>query len=135
LYGRQFHETAGMRAYQGRCSTRPAVQREGLVGHVKLESCLRKSDYETVEFSILGKVRVEGGSKIATLDFWRADFELFRTLVGGVPWNSVLKGKRIQEGWLLLKKEVLKAQKQAIPLCRKMSHQGRRPAWMYRKYS
>ena len=58
------------------------------------------------------------------------DFELFRTLVGRVPWDLVLKGKGVQEGWTLLKKEVLKLQKQAIPLCLKMSWQVRRPAWM-----
>jgi len=55
------------------------------------------------------------------------DFELSRTLVGRVPWDSVLKGKRVQEGCLLLKKEVLKAQEQAIPLSCKMNWQGRRP--------
>lgn len=44
------------------------------------------------------------------MDFQRTDFELFRTLVGRVPWDSVLKGKGIQEGWLLLKKEVLEPQ-------------------------
>ena len=35
---------------------------------------------------------------------------LFRTLVEGVPWNSVLKNKGDHEGWTLLKKEVIKAQ-------------------------
>ena len=58
-----------------------------------------------VEFSILGEVRM-GVSKTAALAFWMADFELFRTLVGRVPWESVLKGRGAQEGWMLLKKEV-----------------------------
>ena len=49
-----------------------------------------------MEFSVLGEVR-KRVSKTATLDFWRADFELFRTLVERVPWESVLKGKVIQE--------------------------------------
>ena len=35
------------------------------------------------------------GSETATLDFQRADFELFRMLVGRVPWDSVLKGKEV----------------------------------------
>ena len=43
------------------------------------------------------------------------DFELFRTLVGRAPWDSDLKGKGVQEGWSLLKREVLKVQEQAIP--------------------
>jgi len=56
-------------------------------------------------FSILDYVS-RGGSKPATLDFWRAVSELLSMLVGGVPWDSVLKGKGVQESWLLLKKEV-----------------------------
>lgn len=47
-----------------------------------------------VEFSILGGVR-RGNSKTATLDFQREDFELFRRLVGGVPWGSVLESKGV----------------------------------------
>ena len=76
--------------------------------------------YDMSEFSILGEVRT-GVSKTATLDFWRVDFELFRTLVGRVPWESVLKCRGVQEGWTLLKKEVLKAREQAIPMCHKMN--------------
>jgi len=60
------------------------------------------------------------------LDFQRIDIDLFRTLVGRIPWESVLKGKWLQEGWLLFKKEVLKAEEQAVPLCCKMSQWGRR---------
>ena len=67
-------------------------------------SCLGQNDHEMVELWILGEVR-RGTSKTATLDFWRADFELFRTLVGRVSWDSVLKVKGVQEGWSLLKKE------------------------------
>jgi len=50
-------------------------------------------------------------------------------LIGRVCWESVLKGKGVQEGWSLLKMEVLEAQKQALPLCCQMRHQGRRLAW------
>ena len=85
-----------------------------------------------VEFWILAGVR-RGNSKTATLDFRRADFELFRRLVGRVPCGSVLESKGVQDGWLLFKKEVLKAQEQAVPLSRKMSRCGRRPAWMNRE--
>ena len=85
-----------------------------------------------VEFSILGG-GTRGNSRTATLDFRRADFELFRRLVGRVPWGSVLESKGVQDGWLLFKKEVLKAQEQAVPLSRKMSRCGRRPAWMNRE--
>ena len=53
------------------------------------------------------------------MDFWRADFGLFRTLAERVPWEKVLKGKGVQEGWTFFKEEVFKAQEQAVPICRK----------------
>ena len=107
------------------------TNREGLVGDVEVGGCLGQSDHDMVEFSILGGAR-RGNSKTATLDFQRVDFELFRRQVGGVPWESVLESKGVQDGWLLFKKEVLKAQEQAVPLSRKISRQGRKPAWMNR---
>ena len=88
-------------------------------------------DHDTVEFSILAGVR-RGNSKTATLDFRRADFELFRRLAGGDTWGSVLESKGVQDGWLPFKKEVLKVQEQAVPLSCKMS-QHRRPVWMNRE--
>ena len=55
---------------------------EGLVGDVKVGDCLGQSDHEIVEFSILGDVR-RVTSKTAILNF-----DLFWTLVAGVPWES-----------------------------------------------
>ena len=84
------------------------TNRDGLVGDVEVGGCLGQSDHDMVEFSILGEAR-RGNSKTATLDFQRVDFELFRRLEGGVPWDSVLESKGVQDGWLFFKKEVLKA--------------------------
>jgi len=64
------------------------------------------------------------------VDFWRADFGLFRTLTERVPWERVLKGKGVQEGWTFFKEEVLKAQEQAVPMCCKMNQRGRQSAWL-----
>ncbi|KAF1595969.1 UNVERIFIED_CONTAM: hypothetical protein FQV16_0016447, partial [Eudyptes robustus] len=36
----------------------------------------------------------------------------------------------IQEGWTIFKKEVLKVQEQAVPMCHKKNGRGRRPAWL-----
>ncbi|KAK4805652.1 hypothetical protein QYF61_022410 [Mycteria americana] len=49
-----------------------------------------------------------------------------------VPWGSAFEGFRIYEWWSLFKNHLLKAQEQAIPLCCKVSKQGRRPAWLKR---
>jgi len=37
------------------------------------------------------------------MEFWRADFGLSRMLVERVPWERVLKGKEVQEGWTFFK--------------------------------
>jgi len=58
------------------------------------------------------------------------DFDLFRTLTGRVPWESVLKGKGIKESWMILKKKVLQAQKQAVSECPKIGWRKGRLVWM-----
>ena len=45
----------------------PAVHREGLVGDVKVRSCLGQSDHKILELLILGEVRRQGGNKTLTL--------------------------------------------------------------------
>ena len=70
------------------------------MGDVEVGGCLGQSDLDMVEFSILAGVR-RGNSKTTTLNFRRADFELFRRLAGRFPWDSVLVDKGVQEGWLL----------------------------------
>ncbi|PKU48587.1 rna-directed dna polymerase from mobile element jockey-like [Limosa lapponica baueri] len=46
--------------------------------------------------------------------------------------QAALKNIGVQEGWTYFKKEVLKEEEQAVPMCRKTSRQGRRPAWLNR---
>ncbi|KAK4825779.1 hypothetical protein QYF61_002342 [Mycteria americana] len=79
-------------------------------------TCIRHRDHKMTEFSILGEVR-SGVRRTATLDFQRADFGPFRRLVDKVPWEAVLKGKGVQEGWTFFKNKILKAQEQVIPMC------------------
>ncbi|KAK4832424.1 hypothetical protein QYF61_023103 [Mycteria americana] len=108
------------------------TNRERLVSRVMVGGHLGQSDHEMIEFLIHGEA-ARGVSKTATLDFRRADFSLFRTLVDRVPWEAALMGKGVQEGWTFFKEEVLKAQEQAVPRCQKTSRQGRRPAWLTRE--
>ena len=60
------------------------VNREGLVGDVKVGGRLGHSDHEMLDFSILAEPRM-GVSRTTTMDFRRADFNLFRTMVERVP--------------------------------------------------
>ncbi|NWZ98260.1 PO11 protein, partial [Nesospiza acunhae] len=62
--------------------------------------------------------------------FRRADFGLFRRLLQRVPWEAALKNKGVQESWACLKTEILRAQEQTVPVCRKTSQRGKRPAWL-----
>ncbi|KAK4832987.1 hypothetical protein QYF61_027011 [Mycteria americana] len=57
------------------------TNKEGLVGNVKLKGSLGCSDHERVEFKILRALR-RVHSKLTTLGFRRADFGLFRDLLG-----------------------------------------------------
>ena len=79
------------------------------MGNVKAGDCLEQSGHEIVKLSIIGDVR-RVTSKAAILNFKRADFDLFRTLIAQIPWESLLKGKGLQEARVLLKMEILKAQ-------------------------
>ncbi|PKU39622.1 adaptin ear-binding coat-associated protein 1 [Limosa lapponica baueri] len=60
------------------------VNRDELVGEVKVGGRLGHSDHETIGFSILGETR-RGITKTATLDFLRANFDLFRRLLDKIP--------------------------------------------------
>lgn len=93
---------------------------------MKAEGSLGCSDHE---FKIL-----QGGnrakSRTATLGFKRVNFDLFRNIIGGIPWARTLEGKGALESWLIFKHRVLQAQDRCIPMRKKSSKGGKRPAWM-----
>ena len=96
------------------------VNREGLVGDVEVGGCLEHSDHKMLDFSIPVEPR-RGVSRTATLDFQRADFNLFRTMVQRVPWEVVLESVGAQEGWEYFNGVILKVQELTIPKPRKTS--------------
>jgi len=103
------------------------TNREGLVENVKVGGSLGCSDHEMVEFRIL-----HGGSRaisrIKNLDFRRANFDLFKELLGGIPWVGSSEGRGVQESWLLqhhfmlfklFRHHFLHAQDPCIPMSKK----------------
>jgi len=68
------------------------TNKEGLVEDAKVGGSLGGSDHEMVEFRIL-----HGGNReinrIKTLDFKRANFRLFKELLGAIPWVMALEGR------------------------------------------
>ncbi|GAB0183916.1 mitochondrial enolase superfamily member 1 [Grus japonensis] len=105
------------------------TNKEGLVGDVKLKGSLGCSDHKMVEFRILRAAR-RAHSKLNTLDFRRADFGLFRDLLGRIPWDKALEGRGAQDSWLIFKGHLLQAQERCIPTKRKSSKNTKRPPWM-----
>ncbi|KAK4806138.1 hypothetical protein QYF61_001061 [Mycteria americana] len=108
------------------------VNGEGLVGDVMVGGCLGHSDHEMVELKIFSVMRKKD-SRVATLDFRRANFKLLGELISRVPWESAFEGLGVHECWSAFKNHLLEAQEQAIPLCRKSNKWGRRPAWLKRE--
>ncbi|GAB0182026.1 hypothetical protein GRJ2_000667900 [Grus japonensis] len=102
------------------------INKEGLVGNAKLKGSLSCSDHEMVEFQILRAVR-RAHSKLTTLDFGRADFGLFRDLLGRIPWDKAVEARGAQESWLVFKDHLLRAQERCIPT-KKSGKNARRPA-------
>ncbi|CAM5114317.1 unnamed protein product [Natator depressus] len=105
------------------------TNRVELVGEAKVDGNLGGSDHELVEFRILTQGR-KVSSRIRTLDFRKADFDSLRERMGRIPWGTIMKGKGVQESWLYFKESLLRLQGQTIPMSRKNSKHGRRPAWL-----
>lgn len=102
------------------------------MGDVVASVHLGHSDQEMLVFSVLGEVRM-GASRTFSLDLWREDFSLFRTLIDRVPWELVLKSEGVQKGWMCFKNQLLNIQGQALPICREASGQRKRLAWLNRE--
>jgi len=72
------------------------TNKEGLVEDVKVGGRLGCSDHGMVEFRILcGGSRAI--SRIKTLYFKRTNFDVFKELLGGMPWVRALEGRGVQE--------------------------------------
>ena len=100
-----------------------------LIKDIKISVSLGCSDHALVEFTILrdmGQVK----SKVRTLNFRRVNFQLFKELVDGTPWEAALRDKGAEQSWQLFKDIFLKAQELSIPICKKSGKNGRIPAWL-----
>jgi len=94
------------------------TNKEGLVGNVKLKGSLGCSHHEMVEFRILKAAR-RVRSKLATLDFRRADFGLLRDLLDRISWDKALEGRGAQGSWSVFMDHLLQAKEKCIPTKRK----------------
>ncbi|GAB0203805.1 hypothetical protein GRJ2_002846100 [Grus japonensis] len=102
-----------------------------LVRDVKIGGSLGCSDHALVEFAVLrdmGQVK----SKVRTLNFRKAKFQLFKELVNRTPWETVLRDKGAEQSWQIFKDTFHRAQELSIPRCKKSGKEGKRLAWLSR---
>lgn len=124
--GRELPDTAGEWPSQG--ITGPAVWEQRRTGGLWGGWRTWHNNHKMIEFSVLEGVRCESTELLPWI--WRTDFGLFRSLVNKVPWETVLKGRGVQEGWTFSRKEVLKAQEQTVPMYWKITQQEEpQPIW------
>ncbi|PKU37685.1 rna-directed dna polymerase from mobile element jockey- hypothetical protein [Limosa lapponica baueri] len=91
------------------------TNKEGLVEDIKVGGNLGCSDHGKIEFRIMGSTR-KTTSRTETLDFRRANFDLFKKLLGEIPRDRALE-----------------AQDRCIPKSKKSGKGSRRPTWLSRE--
>ncbi|KFQ65391.1 hypothetical protein N335_01657, partial [Phaethon lepturus] len=69
-------------------------------------------------------------SKVRTLNFRKAKFQLFRELVNRTPWETALRDKGAEQSWQIFKDAFQRAQELLIPRSKKSGKEGNRPAWL-----
>ena len=94
------------------------TKKDDLVGEGAVRGTVGESDHVLLEFLISKEMKAEC-SHTLLLDFKKANFNSHRTRISKVPWQEILTKKGVQEGWEILKKEVLKAQLKTIPTRKK----------------
>ncbi|PKU32013.1 pre-mrna-processing factor 17 [Limosa lapponica baueri] len=65
------------------------TNKEGLVKDMKAGGSLGYIDHEKIEFRIVGSMH-KARSRTETLDFRRANLDLFKKLLGEIPWDHLL---------------------------------------------
>lgn len=82
---------------------------EELIREVKFGGSLDCSNHALVEFSIL---RVTGWVKctVRTLNHRKANFQFFRVLVHGIPWETALRTKEVNDSLETFKDIFLRVQ-------------------------
>ena len=86
-----------------------------------------RSFHALVEFVISRDMGLSK-SKVRTLNFRRANFQLFAELVDEIPWDTVLTDRGSDQRSQLFKDIFLGVQELSIPICHKSSREGRKLA-------
>ena len=102
-----------------------------LIGDVKTGGNLGCSDHALGEFTVLrgtGKVR----SIVRTLDFRKANFQLFKELLSRTPWETGVRDRGTEWSWKILKDAFHRAWDLSVTGCKKSGKEAKRPVWLNR---
>ena len=72
----------------------------------------------------MGKTR----SIVRTLNFRKANFQLFKELVNRTPWETVLSDTGAEQSWQIFKDAFHRAQEFSVSRSKESSEEGKRPA-------
>jgi len=82
-----------------------------------------------VEFTVLRDME-KSRSIVRTLNFRKANIQLFKELVSRTPWEIVLRDRGAEQSWQIFKDAFHRAQERSVPRCKNSGKQGKRPAWL-----
>ncbi|OPJ66597.1 hypothetical protein AV530_016623 [Patagioenas fasciata monilis] len=99
-----------------------------LIVDIKIGDSLGCTDHVFMEFSVLRDVGQEK-SKVRTLNFRKANFQLFKELVNRTPWETALRHKGAEQSWQIFKDAFHRAQELSIPRRKKLGKEGKMLAW------
>jgi len=100
-----------------------------VIGDVKIGGSLSCSDHAVVMFAVLRDMG-QAKSKVRTLNFRKAKFQLFKELVNRTPWETALHGKGAEQSWQIFKDTFHRAQELSVPSSEKLGMEGKRLAWL-----
>ena len=99
-----------------------------LTGDVKIGGSLGYSDHALEEFAVLQDMG-QAKSKVWTLNFRKADFQLLKELVNRTPWETAVRDRGAEQSWQIFKDTFHRVQELSIPRCKKLGKEGKRPGW------
>ncbi|PKU36877.1 rna-directed dna polymerase from mobile element jockey- hypothetical protein [Limosa lapponica baueri] len=100
-----------------------------LIRDVKTGGSVGCSDHAVVEFTVLKGTR-QTRSVVRTLNFMKANLQVFKELVKRTPWEMVLRDKEAEQSWQILRDAFHRVQEVSISRCKKTSKKGKRQAWL-----
>jgi len=100
-----------------------------LVGDVKIGGSLGCSDHALVKLTLLREMGITK-SIVRTLNFRKANFQLFKEVVRRTPWEMVLRDRGTEQSWQIFKDVFHRVQELSTPKCKKSGREGKRPAWL-----